>query len=54
MHLPSVFVPVDSYMQEALETLQLFERDCMSTFVDLEEKAEEESMDQRIKLLEEK
>ncbi len=48
------FFTVDTYMQETLETLTLFERDCMSTFQDNEEKKIEDGLGARIKKLEEK
>ena len=43
-----------SLMGSALETLRLFERDCMNAFLDGEEKKHNDSIDQRIRSLEEK
>ena len=43
-----------SLMGGALETLRLFERDCMNAFLDAEEKKHKDSIDQRIRSLEEK
>ena len=41
-------------MKETLETLKLFEKDLMSTFIINETKEKEDSMDARIASLEEK
>ena len=41
-------------MRQTLQTLLLFERDCMSTFVAKEEKEAQESIDQRIRMLEQR
>ena len=47
-------ISVDTYMRETLETLVLFEKDCMSTFLDKEEKKIGDGLGARIKKLEEK
>ena len=41
-----------SLMGSALETLRLFERDCINTFLEDEEKKHNDSIDQRIRVLE--
>jgi hypothetical protein len=41
-------------MTETIETLRLFERDCMTTFLSEEAKNKEESLERRLHRLEEK
>ena len=50
----SHYISVDLYMQETIETLRLFERDCMLAYVSEEANKRQSSMEQRIQNLEEK
>ena len=45
---------VDTYMKETIETLRLFERDCMTTFINDEAKNKEDTLERRLNRLEEK
>jgi hypothetical protein len=41
-------------MKETIETLRLFERDCMTTFINDEAKNKEDTLERRLNRLEEK
>ena len=45
---------VDLYMQETIETLRLFEKDCMQVFLLEEDDKKHSSLEQRIRNLENK
>ena len=54
LKLKLIFVSVDLYMQETIETLRMFEKDCTSIFVLREEAKEHNSLENRISNLENK
>ena len=45
---------VEEYMHETVTMLQLFEKDCMDTYVAHEAKTKENSIDERLAVLEKK
>lgn len=54
LKLISIYVLVDLYMQETIENLRIFEKDCTSMFVLREEAKEHNSLENRISNLENK
>ena len=49
-----IFLSVETYIKETVEMLKLFEKDCMDTYVALEAKTKENSVDERLGVLEKK
>ena len=50
----NIFLLVETYIKETVEMLKLFEKDCMDTYVALEAKTKENSVDERLCVLEKK
>ena len=47
-------ISVDTFMKETIETLRVFERDCMTNFMADEAKNKEETLERRLQRMEEK